>query len=479
MNTLIWTFWLVDNPGNQKVFDISKLQSLLRRSLQDKQDVTFATIEREEFPYIFRDEQLLHKEAKWLRKEYPGNVKLALADIYSDYVKEYQRLVELSWNTYPMSLNKEGIFYIPFIQIDMVYLPENFLQAAKNSTPQALKAVLKPFIFEIESSIAYYELLSSIGSNNTSERNWFANWLQKQLDQVRQDTGKKVSLLVTSQSKYQSVKELEFGVAALAPLVDQRVREKSWFDSLIWPDEFIDYFRMKLSDTLFYVRASSDANELKSPNNEATKNILEDEEYRNFIRQNSITTNIDNPNTPFPINDTKKYMKNMGLWFFFNSVDSIISEEALDYIQRWKDFSKFTGKLYTQELEQYLLAIWVDVDTIKKGELTFRCKPVEWSYGAYGHVRLRIQDAKSRKKLREAMLSRWQYILQVEHQAPLILNTSNRKLYKWIDRIFMSMDREWNIKFMQWFINIIPADNDEAKKNNIHWSRLTEYWIIY
>jgi len=70
-----------------------------------------------------------------------------------------------------MSLNKEGIFYIPFIQIDMVYLPENFLQAAKNSTPQALKAVLKPFIFEIESSIAYYELLSSIGSNNTSERN--------------------------------------------------------------------------------------------------------------------------------------------------------------------------------------------------------------------------------------------------------------------------------------------------------------------
>jgi len=70
---------------------------------------------------------------------------------------------------------------------------------------------------------------------------------------------------------------------------------------------------MKLSDTLFYVRASSDANELKSPNNEATKNILEDEEYRNFIRQNSITTNIDNPNTPFPINDTKKYMKNMGL----------------------------------------------------------------------------------------------------------------------------------------------------------------------
>jgi hypothetical protein len=70
---------------------------------------------------------------------------------------------------------------------------------------------------------------------------------------------------------------------------------------------------MKLSDTLFYVRASSDTDELKSLSSDAIKNILQDKEYRDFIRQNSITANIDNPDTTFPINDTKKYMKNMGL----------------------------------------------------------------------------------------------------------------------------------------------------------------------
>jgi hypothetical protein len=171
-------------------------------------------------------------------------------------------------------------------------------------------------------------------------------------------------------------------------------------------------------------------------------------------------------------------MKNMGLWFFFNSIESIISEEALGYIQKWKDFSRFTGKLYTTELEQYLLAIWVDANTINTGDLIFRCKPVEWSYGAYGHVRLRIQDAKSRRKLRDAMQQQSTYLLQVEHQAPIIVNIANNKNYRWIDRVFMSMDSAGNIEFMQWFTNIIPADNDEAKKNNIHWGRLTEYGAI-
>jgi hypothetical protein len=44
---------------------------------------------------------------------------------------------------------------------------------------------------------------------------------------VRNDTGKKVSLLVTSQSKYQSIKELEFGIPASETMEDMRVREKS------------------------------------------------------------------------------------------------------------------------------------------------------------------------------------------------------------------------------------------------------------
>jgi hypothetical protein len=51
----------------------------------------------------------------------------------------------------------------------MVYLPENFLQVAKDYAPSVLKEVLRPFIFEIESSIAYYELLSRINSKNTGQ----------------------------------------------------------------------------------------------------------------------------------------------------------------------------------------------------------------------------------------------------------------------------------------------------------------------
>ncbi len=463
--------------------DIREFRNLLKRSLTDKQNACFETVERDDLLYIFKEERLKHKEAVGLKKEYPENVKIALGDIYNEYIEEYQRLVKLSWNSYPKSLNKRWKIIIPFIQIDMVYLPESFLEAIKNCNPWFIKEVIKPFIFEIESSVAYYELLSKIWTRiwikNSDNQWWFANWFHELLDNIRSNTWKKISLLVTSKSKYKSIKEFEFWIAASDILNDADVREKSGFDSIIWPDEFINYFRRKVSDTLFYVRSSTDASELKSWSMEGTDNLIDNEEYRTFIRSYSITTNIDEPGSAFPINDTKKYMKNMGLWFLFDSIESIISEEAIDYIKQWKDFSKFTGRFYTKELEKYLFAIWVDESMIKKGEITFRCKPVEWSYGAYGHVRLKIQDAKSRRKLRDSMIWKWQYILQVEHLAPLLVNTSNGKEYRWIDRIFMSMDRDGRIKFMQWFTNIIPADNDEAKKNNIHWSRFTEYWIIY
>lgn len=458
---------------------IKELQCLLIRELQFKQDVAFETIEREDISYIHKEQLLKHKEARWLVKEYPENVKLALAEIYTEYVQEYQELVRLSWNKYPESINKEWKLVIPFVQIDMVYLPEKFLEAVKDYAPWLIKEVLKPFIFEIESSVAYYDLLSKIWTNSWERLWWFAEWFREQLDKIRGITGKKISLLVTSPIKYESIKELEFGVTQWEIPDVTMIREKSGFDSILWPNEFIKYFRRRVSDTLFYVRASNDASELKSWGTDVLENLLQNEEYRTFIRNHSITTNIDEPGSTFSINDTKKYMKNMGLGFFFDSIESIISEEALGYINLWKDFSKFTGEFYTEELKKYLFAIWVDESIIKKGELTFRCKPVEWSYGAYGHVRLRIQDAKSRRKLRDAMIWKWQYILQVEHKAPLLVNIHNSREYRWIDRIFMSMNRDGKVKFMQWFTNIIPADNDEARKNNIHWSRVTEYWTIY
>ena len=67
------------------------------------------------------------------------------------------------------------------------------------------------------------------------------------------------------------------------------------------------------------------------------------------------------------------------------------------------------------------------------------------------------------------------YLLQVENQSPTIINGKSGKEYKAIDRVFMRMDRDGNISFLEGFINAIPSDNDEAKKNNIHGSRLTEY----
>lgn len=470
-----WSFYML----NRKKY-ITYLQNSLRISLKEVQNMSFETKDRTDIPYIFRWEKLYHRQARNLEKRYPDNIKLALAILYNQYVEEYEQLVKQSGNTYPSAFSLSGNLVIPFIQIDMVYLPSSFLRSIQDCDPTILADVLRPFIFEIESSVAYYEFLSKINIWVPYNTSWFWLWLRLGIDDIRMRTGKKVALLVTSSTKYQSIKELEFWINWSLFIDDLTVKIKSGFDALLSPDEFREYYegiqKWKTSDTLFYVRASSDTQDFKDQ--KESRNILQNEEYRDFIRSNSITVNIDSPDTAFPLNDTKRYMRNMWLGLPFTSIDEIIPIWVLECVRNNNDFSSFSWPYYTPKVQEYLRSVWVGEDDIAEWKLVFRCKPIEWSYGAYGHVRLNIQDAKSRRKLRDAMKNGGSYLLQIENQSPTIINDKSQKEYKAIDRIFMRMDRDGNISFLEGFINAIPSDSDEAKKNNIHGSRLTEYWYI-
>lgn len=471
------------NIETAKKLYIQDLQNILRKSIQQTQEFAFQTRDRDDIPYIFKWEKLLHKQALGLQKKYPDSIKVALWILFGRYAREFKNLVNItkdSLTSYQYCYTSGWDLMIPFTQFDITFLPEEFMKRMENIDPMILAEVLSPFIFEIESSIAYYELLSSI-TQVWNEVTSFGQGLREQLNMIRLKTWKKIILLATSNKKFQSIKELEFGVPWISQLDSKIIMQKSWFDGLFWPDDFVSYFNSLDwwigSDVIFYVRASTDASELKE-GWEKSSNLLENELYRQFIKDNTITANIDAPMSDFPINDTKKYMKNMSLGYSFNSLDEVISSEAMERIISGKNLDTFSGNFYTNELEQYLLAIWIDADIISSWKLTFRCKPMEGSYGAYGHVRLRIQDTKSRKKLKDAM--RWwkSYVLQVEIPAVLIKNSATNEEFRAIDRVFMSMDGEGNVRFLEGFINAIPADNDEALKNNIHGSKLTQYGKI-
>lgn len=389
---------------------------------------------------------------------YPETVTKALSEIYAEYNLAFDPLIKANreWDT-DYQHGMHGPNRTPsnhFVQIDMIGLPEDYLKTAANLDIDSVREDLKGRIFEIENSLAMYQLLIKIFAQNDQDSR-FGSKFRRGLDIVREINNRPIALLAVTDQKYQAMKESEFGKADNETLSNEEIREMSGFDTFFGPADFINHLSQNggESDYLLYVRSSDPVSKLRKPNTEVENPLLSDETLREVIKKYAVTFNIDNPEWPTGdnrrINDTKEYLITMGMAF------PISADTDLD----------------TEEFRKYLILRGYDLEGAG-----LRAKPMQSSYGCYGH--LRSIEKKFRQELRREIRQRGPYVIQPEMQTPVILNETDGRTYTYIDRNFFSSDGK-NFEFMGGFRSLMPMDSIEAQKGRVHGNGSTVWAEIY
>lgn len=401
------------------------------------------------------------------KTEYPNSVKEAVGQLFHEYNEQFKGLVELNreWDTdyQYASLNR-------WVQIDMVGLPQRFLDKAETLPVNELKEVLRGNIFEIENSLAMYGTMERINSQN-GEQTRFDLVFRTSLDVLRETYGKKVALLAVTEQKYQAMKESEFGKVGNEAVTDEDVYRISGFDKFFSPQEFLEHVTEKDgdSDYLLYVRSSDPVSKLKNPNLHIDIPLLENDETRRIIKAYSITYNIDNPNEPVGspkrINDTKAYLAPMGMAY---RVDHV--EDAFTTINRPND----TLVTLNPGLAEYLKSQGMDEEVVNSGNVTIHAKPLQGTYGCYGHISLRTERNKDRKELRDSLKSRGPYVIQPKLKTPVVVDSKTQQAYTYIDRNFFWTDGNTTV-FMGGFKHMMPLEHTEAKSGRIHGNGATHW----
>lgn len=277
--------------------------------------------------------------------EYPKCITDALGKIFQEYNNAFTPLIKKNreWETdYQYCLDRNGNPINRWVQIDMTGLPEEFLKKAYKGefTQEALQETLRGRIFEIENSIAYYQLLQTIFEKDEEGR--FRKCFRESLDVLRNKHGKNIALLTVTNSKHNDLREAEFGKTGDEILTNSEVKKISGFDAFMGPEEFKKHVEENGGNSkyLLFVRSSIPVDRLKNPKVPLEETLLSDPEMRRVIKANTITINIDDPNMPSSqkINDTKEYMQSVGMGFHIEKEEDILSETTVRYLQSGGSF---------------------------------------------------------------------------------------------------------------------------------------------
>lgn len=387
------------------------------------------------------------------RVHYPERVIQALAELYSEYNEAFVPLVNANreWSTdYQYCLNAKGVLVNYVVQIDMTGLSENFLVMAAKMSKDHLREVLKRHIYEIENSLALYQLLEKIFSRN-GEDSSFKKRFRKCLDNVRRRFDRPLALLAVTEPKYEAMLASEFGQEAGVPLSESETLALSGFDKFFGPLEFQKHVAANggISKYLVYARTSDPIAKLKKPDMRIEHPLLDDVALRMAVKASALTLNIDSPCMEYDrrINDTKAYMPTMDMAFLVTDESDLFSSEFSRWLKvhRLIDFSPRT---------------------------VLRAKPLKGTYGCYGHLRGMRTDREFRSDLRRNIRQRGAYVVQPEIVPSTVIDERSRTEYTYIDRNFFGMTNGTAV-FLGGVRSFVPCDSVEAKKGRNHGNHST------
>lgn len=393
------------------------------------------------------------------KTEYPREATEALGRLYQEYNASFAPLVEANreWATdYQYCMGPDGMPVNYFVQIDMVGLPDDYLNITTQVGTDAAKDDLRGRIFEIENSLAMTHMLGELFTQD-GEPSQFKDRYRNSLQELKEKFGKPIALLAATQPKFDAMRSSEFGKHEDEPLTDDEVYEMTGFDAFMGPEEFARHIEERGGecDYLLYVRSSDPVAKLRDPNAQVDNPLLSDDNMRRIIKAHTITMNVDNPawgpQDPRRINDTKAYLPMMGM------AHPVYPENGYD----------------PEEVAAYLQRQGVDEESIALGKATVRSKPMGGTYGCYGHERGPFGGVAFANKLNKNMGLRGPYVIQPEMPIPSVEDPENGN-FVYIDRNFMSCTgQDGEPRFMAGFRSFMPTHSPEAKKGRIHGSSAT------
>ncbi len=412
---------------------------------------------------------------------YPQAITRALGELCDEYSSMFVPLVEANreWDSdyrYCMLCATPISFAV---QIDMVGLPQTFLDATASMPVAAIREILRDKIFEIENSLAWYQFLEKIFSKG-QENSFFKNRYRAYLANLREMFGMPIALLAVTDQKHRAIRELEFGKGNGEPMSDAEVFDLSGFDRLFGPTEFRQHVEENRSECqyLLYARTSDPIAKLKNPALVVENSLLSDHGMRRIIKAHALTLNIDAPEMQYAkrINDTKEYMPMMGMAFPVHSEENLFSSEFVAHLLAKKPYADFNGAgRLASKFARYLQSREIDPRKVESGEISLRAKPLKGTYGCYGHITGKMPNTEFRKELRKELRKRGAYVLQPEMETPVIVNETDGRAYTYIDRNFFSSANGRQSEFLGGFRTLMPLDSIEAKEGRIHGNGSTVY----
>ena len=401
---------------------------------------------------------------------YPEVVIQALGRLYAEYNQAFIPAMEKNreWNSDYKHCMHAGLPVNFAVQIDMVGLPESFLQAAESMSVEEVLEILRRRTFEIENSLAMYQLLEVCCSNGTDS--FFKKRFRPVLSKVRKRHGKKVALLAVTQQKYDAMLTSEFGKQPGEVITDDEVKVLSGFDRFFGPDSFRQYLSENDGKCgyLLYVRSSDPVSKLKDPSAEVEHPLLSDPVMRKLIKAHAVTLNVDAPRMDHSrrINDTKEYQPRIGMAFAIDSEEDLFTLEFATHLYGGKAYADFSGPRLSKTFIAYLEEQGIDPQAVELGRQSLRFKPIKLAYGCYGHVTGALTDQKVRGELRRQMRQRGAYCVQPEFPTPEITNIDGTT-YAYIDRNFMAFING-QPQFIGGFRSMMPLGCHELKKGRNH-----------
>jgi len=415
--------------------------------------------------------------------QYPESVIHALSELYREYNQSFKDIV---------SKNKEGNadyqYTFPegdvpknyFVQIDMQGLSSAFLQQAETASPAEVKEAIRGSIFEIENSIAAYQVLENVFA--VDGNSLFRMKFRRGLDDLRREFQKPIALLAVTEEKYQGMKSFEFGKAPHEPITPEEVSALSGFDALLGPEQLRAHLKENNGEYqyLLYVRASEPISRLKNPKEREPVSLLTDPALRALIKANSITLNVDAPDMAADkrINDTKAYLSPMRMAFQVRTMGDLFSEEALSRQERGKPIQELGIAALAPLFREYLEGRGISPEEAINGATRLRAKPLQGTYGCYGHTRGTLYDREFRRELRIGLRDRGDYVVQPELTTPIIHDTGSGTEYTYIDRNFFSFTGDAPV-FLGGVRTLISTASQEAKKGRIHGNSSAIYAQIF
>ncbi len=410
------------------------------------------------------------------RVQYPRVVVEALIDLYREYNHAFGLIVPSNqeWQTdYQFCRDHDDVGYTNFaVQIDMVGLPQEFLDAAASMPLPEVVRVLRGRIFEIENSLAMYQLLQKTHPFFKQRFRGVMDALRDLLDD------RPIALLAVTDQKHQAIRESEFGKMGDEPLSDAEVRELSGFDKLFGPAEFAQHVRENggRSKYLLYARTSDPVAKLKDPSITVEHPILSNPELRRVVRAHCLTINVDNPSETDParrVNDTKAYLGFMGMGVGVPDevaiLPTLFSPALMAHLFSGGAYDNFKGaSRLSEKLRHYLVSHGVDPTQVESGVRRLRAKPAQGTYGCYGHLSGGLNGAGFRNQLHRGVL-RYSggYVVQPEMAKQIITNTADGVEYDCIDRNFFAVV-DGRYCFLGGHRSLMPKQTKEAEKGRNH-----------